>query len=84
MDEKAKTFYVTFATGQRILGYMSIDRKTFAVVPNANAMKLSADDFESLVSDLKAGKVVGKLGEMKWQEGRAEGADPPESSKSNW
>jgi hypothetical protein len=86
MDEKPKTFYVTLtkAGTDRILGYLTIDRETFAVVPKANTMRLREDDLECVVKDLKAGKVVGQVGEFRWHEGRGEGVDPPEDSKSNW
>jgi hypothetical protein len=86
MDEKPKTFYITLtkAGTNRILGYLTIDRETFAVVPKANTMRLAKEDLESVVKDLKAGKVVGKFGQFSWHEGRANGVDSPEDSKSNW
>jgi hypothetical protein len=85
MDEP-KTFYVTFtkAGTDRILGYMTIDRETFAVVANVNTLTLTSHDVGIVIRDLKAGKVVGQFGEFRWHEGRAKGVDSPEDSKSNW
>jgi hypothetical protein len=82
--EEPKTYYVTFLDGSQIVGYVTIDRKTFQVVPKANTMKLSDEDLKSLVADLRGRKALGTLGKFRWQEGRAEGADPPEDSDSNW
>jgi hypothetical protein len=84
MEDDPKTYYVTFSEGSQILGYVTIDRKTFQVVPKRNTMKLSDDDLKSLVADLRGRKALGTLGKMNWHEGRAEGCDAPEDSESNW
>jgi hypothetical protein len=78
------SFYVTFTIDNQIVGYMTIDRETFAVVPKVNTLKLAREDLESVVKDLRTGKVAGQFGQTGWHEGPAKGADSPEDSKSNW